>query len=70
MLQDWASEGWQNRACRLSEQADLAATLQAVPVVTVWIGVFPLAITPKLSLAATLYLTALFALLFRVRTIS
>ena len=39
--------------------------MQAVPVVTVWIGIFPLAITPKLSLAATLYLSALFGLLFR-----
>lgn len=35
--------------------------------VTVWVGVFPLAITPRLTLAATLYITAIFGLLFRVR---
>ena len=41
--------------------------MQAIPVVTIWVGVFPLAITKKLALAATLYIIAIFALLFRVR---
>ena len=41
--------------------------VQAIPVVTVWVGVFPLAITRELTLAATLYIVAIFALLFRVR---
>lgn len=40
---------------------------QAVPAITVWVGVFPLAITRELSLAATLYMVGIFALLFRVR---
>ena len=42
--------------------------VQAIPVVTVWVGVFPLAISRKLTLAVTLYITAILALLFRVRT--
>jgi hypothetical protein len=42
--------------------------VQAIPIVTVWIGVFPLAISRELTLAVTLYLSAIFALLFRVRT--
>jgi hypothetical protein len=46
----------------------LLLLVQAIPVVTVWIGVFPLAITRELTLAATLYITSIFALLFRVRT--
>lgn len=41
--------------------------LQMVPVVAVWVGIFPLAITRKLALAVTLYMTAIYALLFRVR---
>ena len=43
-------------------------TMQLVPLLMIWFGVFPVAISHELALAATLYIVSTFLILYRVRT--